>query len=244
MCFSRRKSMLKEESYYNDKWKKAPIIYSGRALRTKDERIGVDVKSFILPNDEILKKITRKYKLKKRNHDDTALAIQKWVVNYLTYKYDKDSSDCPEFWQFPFESIASKLGDCEDFAILIASLCRNADIPAFRIKVAAGYVQASKTAPKGGHAYAIYLASDGDWRILDGCYYQDSHIKMLKKPLAKNGGYNNCYKDVWFTFNDEYSWNQKSLKVSNRISNNSAKDSSNTLQETVEIIKDKDLFQE
>lgn len=240
MCFSKwfkkkeRDNMGRlDESYWNNKWQKAPIIYSGRALRGQKDRIGVDVKCFIHANDEILRDIVSKYRLEKRDHDETALAIQKWVVRFLTYKYDDDLNLTPEFWQFPFETLQSEHGDCEDGAILITSLMIQAGIPAFRTKVAAGYVQSSPTAPQGGHAYNIYLANDGEWRIMDWCYYEDSNISVKDKPLAKNGGYKNCYKDTWFTFNNEYSWNQESLTLGARIANDKADLSSNSLNEVL-----------
>ena len=116
-----------------------------------------------------------------------------------------------------------------------------AGIPNWRCKVAAGYVQSSPTAPQGGHAYAIYLAEDGQWRILDWCYYEDSRTPIKSKPLAKNGGYKNCYKDVWFTFNDEYSWNQESLTLGGRMANDTGDASSNTfesVQTSVEKLED------
>lgn len=224
---------LKNESYYNNKWKQKPIIYNGRALRGKKDRIGVDVKDFIPTNDNILGDIVNRYRLNKGRPDLTAHAVQKWVVKFLSYKYDEDENQCPEFWQFPFESIASKVGDCEDGAILTASLMIAAGIPNWRCKVAAGYVQSSPTAPQGGHSYALYLADDGDWRIMDWCYYEDSRLTVAQKPLAKNGGYKNCYKAVWFTFNNEYSWNQTSLTIGGRMANDRGDDSSNTLQEVV-----------
>lgn len=188
MCWFRKKQKkenqimsLKNKSYYNNKWAKAPIIYSGRALRGKKDKIGVDVKNFITTNDELLKNIITKYRLKKSNPDDTVWAVQKWVVRYLTYKYDEKQNNCPEFWQFPFESIQSKAGDCEDGAILITSLCINAGVPAWRVKVAAGYVQSSPTAPQGGHAYCIYLANDSDWRIIDWCVV-DNRRALVQTP--------------------------------------------------------------
>jgi len=220
-----------DENYWNDKWPKAPIIYAGRALRGQKDRIGVDVKCLIHTNDEILKDIVNKYRLKKNDHDETAHAVQKWVVRFLTYKYDDDLNLTPEFWQFPFETLQSEHGDCEDGAILITSLMIEAGIPAWRTKVAAGYVQSSPTAPQGGHAYNIYLANDGEWRICDWCYYEDSHLKPKDKPLAKNGGQKNSYKETWFTFNNEYSWNQRALTLGNRVANDKAELSSNSLNE-------------
>lgn len=220
-----------DESYWNNKWPKAPIIYNGRALRGKSDRIGVDVKNFIVTNDELLRDVISKYRLKKRDHDETAWAVQKWVVKFLTYKYDEESVNCPEFWQFPFESLQSAIGDCEDGAILITSLLINAGVPSWRCKVAAGYVQSSPTAPQGGHGYAIYLANDGEWRILDWCYYEDSRTRVQDKPLAKNGGYNNCYKETWFTFNNEFSWNQESLRLGARITEGPAGETSERKEE-------------
>lgn len=235
---------IKDKDYYDNKWKKAPIIYSGRALRTEDKRVGVDVKTFISSNDAVLQEIIKKYRLKKRNPDDTAWAIQKWVVRFLTYKYDSEANDVAEFWQFPFESIASRVGDCEDGSILIASLCINAGIPPFRVKVAAGYVQSAPTAPQGGHAYTVYLGEDGGWRILDWCYFEDSKLKITKKPLAKNGGQKNAYKDVWFTFNNENSWNQKSLKLAGRISNGKAGETYDLMEDATSVISMKDIIKD
>ncbi len=101
----------------------------------------------------------------------------------------------------------------------------NAGIPSWRVKVCAGYVQASSTAPLGGHGYAIYLADRDDsergfeWVILDWCYIADPKVEIQNKPLAREGGQQNAYKDIWFTFNDEYSWSQTWFEItSERIS--------------------------
>lgn len=228
-----------DENYTNNKWPKAPIIYDGRALRGKTRRIGADVKTFITTNDEILKNVVSKYRLSKSSMDDTAWAVQKWVVRFLTYKYDEEINNCPEFWQFPFETLQSEVGDCEDGAILITSLMIEAGVPAWRSKVAAGYVQASPTAPQGGHAYNIYLADDANWRICDWCYYEDSDTPVKNKPTAKSGGQNNAYKDVWFSFNNEYSWNQRSLRLGGRVANDRVgegqEDKTAVLSETLEL---------
>ncbi|MDM8564396.1 transglutaminase-like domain-containing protein [Candidatus Halobeggiatoa sp. HSG11] len=212
--------MNRNASFWNNKWRQSPITYTGRALRGSTERIVCDVKCFITPNDTILDEIIRDYRLRKSTHNDTAHAVQKFVVNFLDYVGDDDASECPEFWLFPFETLQSGVGDCEDGAILIASLMLKAGIPAYRIKVAAGYVQASPTAPQGGHAYCVYLADrsygNQDWVVLDWCYYEDSRIAPEDKPLARRGGYRGCYKDIWFTFNNEFSWNQSSLEIDAR----------------------------
>lgn len=211
--------------YWNNKWAKNTIVYQGRALRGRQDRISVDVKNFVIANDDILKTLITRYSLRKPTFNETAHACQQFVVKYLRYKDDTTQNQCPEFWQFPFETIASQIGDCEDGAILMASLMINAGIPAWRVKVCAGIVQEAPTAPEGGHAYCIYLADRPDlqegmaWEIHDWCYFEDSKIPTGKKTLARYGGYKGCYKKVWFTFNNEYAWTEGPLEVQNRVAN-------------------------
>jgi len=240
----RKKKELKTSAltpdYWNDHWPKAPIIYSGRALRLKSDRINIDVKTFITPHDEILRNILIKYKLIKPDPDATMWEIQKWVVRFLRYVEDTKNSGVEEFWKFPFEAVQAGIGDCEDGAILTAALAINAGIPSYRVKVAAGFVQEAPTAPQGGHAYCIYLASDNLWRICDWCYFEDSKTPILKKPLAKEGGQNKAYKDVWFTFNDQFSWNQKALAIGGRVSVSNEKEIIDTTAKLSNIMKEID----
>lgn len=208
--------MKELKKFWDNKWKKKSVIYSGRALRSSRARIDVDVRNFIITNDDILKDIVEKYGLKKATYNETAHACQQFVVNYITYKDDEMQNSCEEFWQFPFETLASMTGDCEDGAILMASLMINAGIPNWRVKVAGGTVKPQPTAPLGGHAYCLYLADreDGmDWEIHDWCYYEDSEIPTGKKPLAKDGGYKQTYIDIWFTFNNEFAWSNEEVKI-------------------------------
>jgi hypothetical protein len=220
--------------YWNNKWEKAPIIYTGRALRAEvyKKQIDADVKSFIKDDDAILWHVITQVGLRKETPNETALAIQQFVCKFLKYKYDDLTAEVPEFWLFPFESIQAQIGDCEDGAILIAALLINAGIPNWRVKVAAAEVIADPIfAPSdtdvGGHAYCLYLADRSEskrkleWVILDWCYLQDPEIPVEEKPLARDGGTEGAYKDVLFTFNDEFSFAQTALEVKGgRISNN------------------------
>ena len=220
--------------YWNNKWETAPIIYTGRALRAEvyKKQIDVDVKTFIKKNDAILWHVITQVGLRKDTPNETAFAIQNFVCKFLKYKYDDLTAEIEEFWLFPFESIQAEIGDCEDGAILIAALLINAGIPSWRVKVAAAEVIADPVfAPSdtevGGHAYCLYLADRPDsdrkleWVILDWCYLQDPEIPVGEKPLARNGGTESAYRDVLFTFNDEFSWAQRSLEIrEGRISRN------------------------
>ena len=117
--------------YWNAKWERSPIIYRGRALRGEhyNKMISIDVRTFIDREDEIIRRVIDAKNLLKSNYNETALECQKFVCEFLTYKYDEVNVECPEFWQFPFETLQSTVGDCEDGAILTAGLIINAGIP-------------------------------------------------------------------------------------------------------------------
>jgi hypothetical protein len=96
---------------------------------------------------------------------------------------------------------------CDDGSILLASLMRNAGIPASKIRVCAGWVDAGKNAPLGGHAYTIYKASDGEFRVLDWCYLPNDLPVLQRLPYYQEPR----YKDIWFTFNDKGSWSKNRI---------------------------------
>jgi len=52
------------------------------------------------------------------------IAIRDWVGKNIKYVEDSDSHGMVEFWQLGRETLESRTGDCEDFAILLCSLLR------------------------------------------------------------------------------------------------------------------------
>ncbi|MCK4384012.1 MAG: hypothetical protein KAW66_12005, partial [Candidatus Lokiarchaeota archaeon] len=74
--------------------------------------------------------------------------------------------------------------------------------------------------------------------ILDWCYLQDPETPIEKKPLARDGGHENAYKDIYFTFNDDHSWAQTALEVKEgRISRNRQAKRDEVLAPLVDILK-------
>jgi hypothetical protein len=205
--------------YWNNKLPKNVVAYTGRAIPKKNptgdgtilqERVEIDVKTMLTGNDALVQKLLNTHNLKGATHDETISNIQKFVVGYLKYIGDDLSNCTMEYWQFPFETIADRTGDCEDGALLIAALAINAGVPAFRVRVVAGMVQPAPTAPQGGHGYVSYLReSDNQWVVIDWCYLEDSNIPVAEKSLHKDNQY---YKDVWFSFNNEYSWSRQPIR--------------------------------
>ncbi len=192
-------------SYWDNRWPKNQVTYKARG------QYSMDVRNLILNRSYILDPVIAGNANKNAtgdNFDEMALALLKFVVNHLTYESDDSVYNQPEFWQHPELTLAMRKGDCEDGALLLASLMRVAGIPAFRVKLAAGWVKSD--GGRGGHAYVIYLANNAKWYTLDWCYWADEAIKNFKtKPHKDNAN----YQDMWWTANDLFSWAQKSTEL-------------------------------
>jgi len=209
------------EKFWNEKHPQQKAIYSGRSLPNATaphkivEGIQIDVRNMVTVPDAILLQVIQDNDLKADSNDETMLRVQKWVVKNLKYVSDESNEGVPEFWQFPFETLAIGIGDCEDGALLIASLAINAGIPSFRVRVNAGIVKEAPTAPEGGHGYCTYLReSDNIHVVIDWCYLEDSTIAVKDKVPLKSNPY---YKEVWFSFNHLMSWGSDSYELSGRV---------------------------
>lgn len=186
---------LKQEDvnakYWNNKWKKNKLTYSAQGTIKRDPRTLVCTKSHLIN------------KIFTGTDDEKTLKILKFVKGRTKYKGDPLIHKKAEFWQHAEETYQRKTGDCEDCALLILSLMRMNGIPAYRCKICAGWVQINKG--KCGHAYVIFLASDNRWYVLDWCYWYSKSISRFRRQP-----HNLCpeYLDIWWTFNDEYTWAQ------------------------------------
>jgi len=202
---------INDANYWNNKWDKSPVIYNSRHFHGLD-KFAIDVRNFIFNKEIILEEELQKIINDNDSDDEKATKITSYVQDNIKYVSDT-SLGVTEYWQLPIETFYRKLGDCEDMSILIVSLCRIAGIPAHRIKVAAGLVKTGKNAETGGHAYPVYLKDDCEWVILDPCYYPNKIHAKDRKPFREESN----YLDIWFTFNDDHSWSQKTFTIKERI---------------------------
>jgi len=62
-------------------------------------------------------------------------------------------------------------------------------------------------------------------------------LTITEKPLARNGGTEGAYREIWFTFNDIQSWAQSSFEVGSRISKNRTTQKDEVLAPLEEILK-------
>ena len=188
------------KNYWNNKWPRATIFYNARQGRA------YDIKRFIAANCALFFPLRQKLSINDNDEqEDIALKVLKYMVKNYTYLRDSD-----EYWQFPEETYYALTGDCEDFSNLYVSICRTLGISAYRIKVCTGWVKVLEGSGFIGHAYPIFLAKDNQWRIMDCTYSTDIETEVLDRPVAS---LDKRYKDIWFTYNDCFSWRQKDMEI-------------------------------
>jgi len=204
------------EEYWNNKHPKIPIIYGGREIPNHEGKVSIDVRKMFWSEDYMLADIITKNNLVGETMDETIWRCQKYVVSKIKYISDIENTKYNEYWQFCNETEFLQVGDCEDGALLLASLATSAGVPLWRVRVNAGWVL-DKNGQQQGHAYVTFCReknnnqeNDNNWVILDWCFLQDSDVSVNEKPLAKN---NDKYCDLWFSFNSQYSWSYKRYDI-------------------------------
>ncbi len=200
------------EDYYNNKYPHINVSYKGRAMPGSTKRFSCDLRNFFTLTDDKLHTIVKDIK---GTDNEKALKCLAYVLRHFRYHSDKSTVNLPEYWQFPFESLQTNKGDCEDGAILLANLLLVSGIPNWKVRINAGNVKAPN---KGfsGHAYVTYFDEiSGEWKLLDWCYYQNM------EPIEERKNYKDeeFYKDVWFSFNNKYCWakSQGDVRKMNKI---------------------------
>ncbi len=189
------------EKLYNNKYPKTDIFYAGRQLPNIKNNIKLDVRNFFMLNDAKVKTVASEIAIEETD-DGNALTCLKWVIKNIKYVLDNTKGQL-EFWQFPFETLEYKSGDCEDGAILLANLMIMKGIPYWKIRLSAGFVNLNRK--KIGHAYLTYYCeSQGKWVILDWCYWPNS----LEIQDRKNYKDEENYLEVWFSWNLKYSYSK------------------------------------
>lgn len=182
-----------------------------------------DVRCFIDTKNEHLNRIIKKNNLDVGTYDERALKCLNWVIDNITYVKDSSRKDgLSENWYFPTETLTEKIGDCEDGAVLLASLMICVGIPEERIRITCGNVVDPAKKQIFGHAYVRYFSErpkllkngwsvlaepritygNNEWVILDWCFYPGDYVFCVKPLTASK------YKDIWYQFNSKYCWKE------------------------------------
>jgi transglutaminase-like putative cysteine protease len=138
--------------------------------------------------------------------------IARWVQRNIKYIPDEENYGVSEFWAPAIFTLLKGSGDCEDGAFLIASLALNSGVPASRIRVYGGFVDAGAGAPSGGHGWVGYLReSDNEWVAVDYSYFPNPNILSLP-PMSEDLKYRD---DYFFMTVDEITYTPGTNRVRN-----------------------------
>jgi len=129
--------------------------------------------------------------------DEKVLRITQWVHYHLNYVSDLENWKVREYWANPIETLDKRQGDCEDGAILIFTLARLSGVPANRIRITTGDVQANNGSQ--GHCWVTYTADDLNDYVLDWCYWFRESERAFKKITSEDM---KKYKTRWWHCND------------------------------------------
>lgn len=90
--------------------------------------------------------------------------VRNWVAENVVYQTDQDRVDRDDDWQTARETLlAPRVGDCEDFSLLLCSLLRSYGIGEDHVFVAIGV-------DRSGNAHAFLIENwylDGEWRVIE-----------------------------------------------------------------------------
>lgn len=193
------------EIYWNNKHTRKDIYYMGRYLPVKNDFINCDIKNFVTPNDALIRELVSNNNLKILNAnecDKQVMSIYKFCRKNSSYSYDATLFNKNEVWLFPFEFLyLNKKGDCEDNSHYIASMLICAGVPAFRVRVVVGMCK------WGGHS-TVYVLSDDltTWHHINSTGGMEENVSLSDCPTRNSTTDDFGITDVWFSFNNFYSW--------------------------------------
>ncbi len=119
------------------------------------------------------------------------IAIRDWVGKSIDYMNDYESHDANEFWQLGKETLESRTGDSEDFAILLCSLLRRDGWSAEDVYVVIGQNEAGDF-----HAWVKIKIPMVGWYNIEP--QQGGWYTLVGDYVALHG-----YSAI-YNFNDEY----------------------------------------
>ncbi len=117
--------------------------------------------------------------------------LYRWVVDNITYSHDSYLPILPEsisgrliwgqeYWRMPKETLEDKTGDCEDMALLLASMLRNYGEGKYSIWVL------SIRSEESGHMAVAFPVESGRLTILDpaGNYYTGQYGSLDSSSIS------------------------------------------------------------
>jgi len=154
-----------------------------------------DRQSFITPSDSSVSakvlEVTGGYSEDINEYWRDCERLYRWVVSNISYSYDSYMPVLPEtisgdlvwqqdYWRMPEETLEDETGDCEDMAVLLASMLRSYNEGEYRIWVL--IIRSEES----GHAAVAFPVQGGRLTILDpaGNYYTGQYGSLGSSSVS------------------------------------------------------------
>ena len=112
------------------------------------------------------------------NNLKTPTDISDWLLQNITYTYDKEIHNKYDYWQTPIETVELKTGDCEDYAILSGELLKEIGVKSVLVGL-----QTSLT--KSGHGICIFKYNSETYSILDCGNLKETPYRTIREIVVK-----------------------------------------------------------
>jgi len=201
------------EEYWNNRVPKADVLFTARKMPGYSDHISVDVRQMVTINDSVIRSDLQEHSLmvsdpKRCEEDMYRIYHHSRVkeINPYLYEYDGKTMGC-EYFMYPYELRQLHKGDCDDWGIELASYLITAGVPYWRVRCVVGMTYSG-----GGHL-TVYLLSDNltTWYHLNSTTAWETvelrgQWKLDDFPKAGDPEDTIGIEDVWFSFNNRYSW--------------------------------------
>jgi len=142
--------------------------------------------------------------------DHRADVITAFVAKTILYT----TTDGNDPWQFPDETLAVARGDCEDRALLLASLLLASGISSFNVRVAFGKVRMTARAGRRtrtidrDHVWVMYKTEAGRWSVIEPMLTRKVDAALRSKSWTAAAPRPSSVEYMpRYLFNDVHLWN-------------------------------------
>lgn len=137
--------------------------------------------------------------------DYRASVIKEFVSDHIRYEHTGRRDP----WQFPDETVAVRSGDCEDRALLIASLMIAVGISSYNVRVALGKMRfwdKNGRTSTADHVWVMYKTEVGRWLVIEPSVAKARILRSNAIPKSVISHPISAEYIPYYVFNDQHLW--------------------------------------